>query len=84
MFTLIIIRVGLGYTLNESSGPQGISDRHIRNQELSNGEYQLRPVAINVSVSRTDDRQSLELYDRKEPGDLELGSGSDAVTGTAS
>ncbi|RPD58602.1 hypothetical protein L226DRAFT_489856 [Lentinus tigrinus ALCF2SS1-7] len=80
VFTLIIIRVGLGYSLNESSGAQVISDRHVRNQELSHGDYQLRPMAINVSVSRTDDRQSLELYDRKEPGDIES---ADTVTGTA-
>ncbi len=72
MFTLIIIRVGLGYTLNDSSGMQGVSDR-VRNQEISH-DYPLRPVAINVSVSHTNDRQSLEIYDHKQPGDIEAGS----------
>ncbi|RDX40975.1 hypothetical protein OH76DRAFT_1365346 [Lentinus brumalis] len=77
VFTLIIIRVGLGYTLNDSSGMQGVSDR-VRNQEISH-DYPLRPVAINVSVSHTNDRQSLEIYDHKQPGDIEAGS----ATGSA-
>ena len=83
MFTLIIIRVGLGYTLNSSSGAQ-VSDRtHWHGggcagvTSLPGQDYPLRPVAINVSASRTHDRQSLEMYDRKDPvGDLESANSS--------
>ena len=82
MFTLIIIRVGLGYTLNSSSGAQ-VSDRtrHAGGgagvTSLPGQDYPLRPVAINVSVSRTHDRQSLDMYDRKDPvGDLESANSS--------
>ncbi|KAI0742276.1 hypothetical protein C8Q80DRAFT_1107918 [Daedaleopsis nitida] len=81
VFTLIIIRVGLGYTLNETSGGQ-VSDRHhgghgaTAQHNISSNNYQLRPVAINVSVSRENDRNSLDMYDRKEPVDIEAGRAS--------
>ena len=73
VFTLIIIRVGLGYTMAEVSGKQ-TSDFH--GQTIGGTDYNLRPVAINVSVSRTHDRQSLETYDRKgnPMNDIESGT----------
>ncbi len=73
VFTLIIIRVGLGYTLNETSGAQISDHRPGPATHAQSNDYQLRPVAINVSVSRTDDRRSLEVYNHKER-DLETGS----------
>ncbi|CDO76588.1 hypothetical protein BN946_scf184868.g2 [Trametes cinnabarina] len=69
VFTLIIIRVGLGYTMNDSvSGGGHISDRAgpSQLQTIGGHSYPLQPVAINVSVSRTHDRASFEAYDRKE------------------
>lgn len=70
VFTLIIIRVGLGYTLNDSSAGPKVSDGTYTGpsaiQTIGGTELALRPMAINVSVSRTDDRQSLETYDRKD------------------
>ena len=84
VFTLIIIRVGLNETASEHS------KGHLPDSRLpaaatslpSNGTaYPLRPLAINVSVSRTHDRASLEAYDRKEEvatkgSDFESGYGS--------
>ncbi|KAI8992748.1 hypothetical protein BD414DRAFT_482075 [Trametes punicea] len=79
VFTLIIIRVGLGYTMNDSvSGGGNISDRAAV-QTIGGHAYPLQPVAINVSVSRTHDRASFEAYDRKEPpvgSDIESGKAS--------
>ncbi|KAI0753775.1 hypothetical protein C8Q74DRAFT_336231 [Fomes fomentarius] len=75
VFTLIIIRVGLGYTLNETSGAQISDHRPGPATHAQSNDYQLRPVAINVSVSSTDDRRSLEVYNHKER-DLETGSGA--------
>ncbi|KAI9061933.1 hypothetical protein FKP32DRAFT_1612869 [Trametes sanguinea] len=69
VFTLIIIRVGLGYTMNDSvSGGGHVSDRAgpSQLQTIGGHSYPLQPVAINVSVSRTHDRASFEGYDRKE------------------
>ena len=77
MFTLIIIRVGLGYTLDNSTGPARVSDHRgagVGAGQLSGNSYQLRPVAINVSVQREHDRSSLDLYDRKDGVDLETGT----------
>ena len=88
VFTLIIIRVGLGYTLDSTTGPArgGPSDHRgftgigggvgitSGTGQLSANEYQLRPVAINVSVQREHDRSSLDLYDRKDGADLETGT----------
>ncbi|OJT12260.1 hypothetical protein TRAPUB_11194 [Trametes pubescens] len=74
VFTLIIIRVGLGYTMNDSVSGGGaggnISDRagpasHL--QTIGGHAYPLQPVAINVSVSRTHDRASFDGYDQKGP-----------------
>ena len=80
MFTLIIIRVGLGYTVDNSTGPGRVSDHRGagmgRTGQLSTTDYPLRPVAINVSVQREHDRSSLELYDTKDPGHLEAGTAS--------
>ncbi|KAM5545500.1 hypothetical protein V8D89_000837 [Ganoderma adspersum] len=73
VFTLIIIRVGLGYTMAEVSGKQ-TSDFH--GQTIGGTDYNLRPVAINVSVSRTHDRQSLETYDRKGNAMNDIESGT--------
>ena len=77
VFTLIIIRVGLGYTVS-GSGPTPSDGRYQGPQGTSNAlpraEYPLHPVSINVSVSRTHDRASLEVYGTKEgAGDLEAG-----------
>ena len=73
MFTLIIIRVGLGYTMNEVSAKKA-SDYH--GQTIGGTDYNLRPVAINVSVSRTHDRQSMEMYDRKDAAINDIESGT--------
>ncbi|KAH9900690.1 hypothetical protein C8Q73DRAFT_742550 [Cubamyces lactineus] len=80
VFTLIIIRVGLGFTMNDtvSGGGHGVSDRAgaAQLQTIGGHSYPLQPVAINVSVSRTHDRASFEGYDRKEPpvgSDIESG-----------
>ncbi|KAI0738215.1 hypothetical protein C8Q80DRAFT_1275742 [Daedaleopsis nitida] len=74
VFTLIIIRVGLGYTLNDSSAGPKVSDGTYTGpsaiQTIGGTELSLRPMAINVSVSRTNDRQSLETYDRKDVRDM--------------
>ncbi|KAI1793718.1 hypothetical protein LXA43DRAFT_1073066 [Ganoderma leucocontextum] len=72
VFTLIIIRVGLGDTMSEVSGKQ-TSDFH--GQTIGGTDYNLRPVAINVSVTQADDRLSLEV-DRKDStmNDLESGT----------
>ena len=69
VFTLIIIRVGLGETASEHS--KGLAgESRVTNPPPSlpvNGQqFPLRPLAINVSVSRTHDRASLEEYDKKE------------------
>ena len=81
MFTLIIIRVGLGYTVNQMSGNQseGFSSHGHAVQTIGGTEISLRPMAINVQVSREHDRASLELYDRKDQhaesiGDVESGT----------
>ncbi|KAI0820502.1 hypothetical protein BC628DRAFT_1422839 [Trametes gibbosa] len=69
VFTLIIIRVGLGYTMNESVSGGGaganLTDRS-QLQTIGGHAYPLQPVAINVSVSRTNDRASFDAYDRKD------------------
>ncbi|KAI8992744.1 hypothetical protein BD414DRAFT_482056 [Trametes punicea] len=78
VFTLIIIRVGLGYTVNGStSGGGTLSDRagpgHL--PPVSGNAYPLQPVAINVSVNRTYDRASLEGYDSKPASSTDMESG---------
>ncbi len=73
VFTLIIIRVGLGYTMAEVSGKQ-TSDFH--GQTIGGTDYNLRPLAINVSVSSTNDRQSLEAYGRKAAAVDDIESGT--------
>ncbi|CDO76073.1 hypothetical protein BN946_scf184814.g6 [Trametes cinnabarina] len=70
VFTLIIIHVGLGYTVNGSvSGGGTVSDRAAHGPLPSVGAnaYPLQPVTISVSVNRTYDRASFEGYDSK-PG----------------
>ncbi|KAI0632632.1 hypothetical protein C8Q77DRAFT_1118742 [Trametes polyzona] len=83
VFTLIIIRVGLGYTVNDSAGGGGagrnLSDRTGPGnlQTIGGHAYPLQPVAINVSVSRTHDRASFDGYDSKAGvSDLESGKAS--------
>ena len=39
--------------------------------------YALRPLAVNVSVSRTCDRASFDLYEQKEASDTATNSRSD-------
>ncbi|KAI0753728.1 hypothetical protein C8Q74DRAFT_1306594 [Fomes fomentarius] len=89
VFTLIIIRVGLNETTSESSrgAPVG-ADSHISGAPVHHPaqfqQYPMRPLAINVSVSKTRDRSSLEGFDdgtegvirvKRDP-DLESGDGS--------
>lgn len=61
VFTLIIIRVGLGFTGTSTTGDRGIPDPRAPTQ--SQNDYQLRPVAINVQVSRHRDRTSFDQDD---------------------
>ena len=86
VFTLIIIRVGLNETASEHSKGHMVSDS--RGAAPSHGQqYPMRPLAINVSVSREHDRASFEGYDvdRKETGamntesDVESGNGETIV-----
>ncbi|KAI0640930.1 hypothetical protein C8Q79DRAFT_423466 [Trametes meyenii] len=82
VFSLIIIRVGLSSTTNESTEPH----RHpapsdTRLSGAVPGQFPMRPLAINVSVSKTHDRTSFEAYDQKEvsvikDSDIESGRGS--------
>ena len=81
MFTLIIIRVGLGDTMSELSGGRTRTSE-FHGQTIGGTDYNLRPLAINVSVSRSQahDRQSLDMFDRKTDGadiaDADLESGA--------
>ena len=79
MFTLIIIRVGLGYTMDEVSGHKG-SNAYPSSSgpvtTIGGTEYGMRPLAINVSVSRTNDRASLDIMDRKDPVMTDVESGT--------
>lgn len=74
VFTLIIIRVGLGYT-GHSTGDKGLPEARVPAQ--SQNDYQLRPVAINVQVSRHHDRNSFDQYETgvKTKNDLDDESG---------
>ena len=87
MFTLIIIRVGISETAGDSSSKgHAISHDSRITAAPAHGphnsqHYPMRPLAINVSVSRTHDRSSLDGYERKDVvhvkqdlGDLESGS----------
>ena len=84
VFTLIIIRVGLNETASEHSKGYTADSRGGPPPLQSHGQqYPLRPLAINVSVSREHDRASFEAYDvdRKGPGvmnesDVESSSGN--------
>ena len=84
MFTLIIIRVGLNETTSEHSKGHAMDSRMTAGGPAlpaSGQGYPMRPLAINVSVSRTHDRASFEGYDRKEAtvvkdSDIESGHGS--------
>ena len=80
MFTLIIIRVGLGYTVNEISAKQstGYASHGPAVQTIGGTEISLRPMAINVQVSREHDRASLDMYDQK--GDRSM---TDIESGTS-
>lgn len=72
MFTLIIIRVGLGETMSENSGRQ---TSEFRGQTIGGTDFNLRPVAINVSVTQADDRRSLETVHKDIAiNDLESGT----------
>ncbi|KAM5545520.1 hypothetical protein V8D89_000558 [Ganoderma adspersum] len=72
VFTLIIIRVSLGETMSEVSGKQ-TSDFH--GQTIGGTDFNLRPVAINVSVTQAHDRPSLEI-DHKDNAMDDLESGT--------
>ncbi|KAI0742409.1 hypothetical protein C8Q80DRAFT_1221032 [Daedaleopsis nitida] len=91
VFTLIIIRVGLNETTSEASrgGPHGeprINAAHPvhphREHPMPFQQYPMRPLAINVSVSKTHDRASFDAYDGQDvihvqkDVDLESGDGS--------
>ena len=72
MFTLIIIRVSLGETMSEISGKH-TSDFH--GQTIGGTDFNLRPVAINVSVTQAHDRQSLEIDQKGNAmNDMESGT----------
>ena len=92
MFTLIIIRVGLNETTSEFSrggdptigaesriGAPPVHAIHASQYQ----QYPMRPLAINVSVSRTHDRASFEAYDGKDAvrtkKDPDLESGDDTI-----
>ena len=74
MFTLIIIRVGLGYTVREISGNStgGFTSHGPAVQTIGGSNIGLRPMAINVQVSQENDGSSIEMYDHKH-GDVESG-----------
>ncbi|KAM5534184.1 hypothetical protein V8D89_008983 [Ganoderma adspersum] len=83
-FTLIIIRVGLGETASEHSNlkahrvPVDAAGAPPLGSLQSHGQpYALRPLAVNVSVSRTCDRASFDLYEQKEASDTATNSRSD-------
>ena len=40
--------------------------------------YALRPLAVNVSVSRTCDRASFDLYEQKEASDIDTGTATNS------
>lgn len=67
MFTLIIIRVGLGYTVREISGnsTNGFTSHGPAVQTIGGSNIGLRPMAINVQVSQENDGSSIEMYDHK-------------------
>ncbi|RPD72789.1 hypothetical protein L226DRAFT_436617, partial [Lentinus tigrinus ALCF2SS1-7] len=72
VFTLIIIRVGLSETAGDSSkaGHAISEDSRVAAPPPGRGphsaHYPMRPLAINVSVSRTHDRSSLDGFERKD------------------
>lgn len=83
VFTLIIIRVGLGYTMDEISGNKGSASTAAGPVTTIGGtEYGMRPLAINVSVSQTHDgRTSLDndTIDQKDHGITDVESGTSRV-----
>lgn len=76
MFTLIILRVSSDRTQAGTSTDKGHTERVTI--PAGQHEYPLRPVAINVAVSRHHDRASFEQYDNKLGGDIKT---SDAESG---
>ena len=75
-FTLIIIRVGLGETSSENSNlkahrlPVDAAGAPPLASLQSHGQpYPLRTLAVNVSVSRTYDRASFDVYEQKDASD---------------
>ncbi|KAM5534168.1 hypothetical protein V8D89_012188 [Ganoderma adspersum] len=90
-FTLIIIRVGLGETSSENSNmkahrlPVDAAGAPPLASLQSHGHgqpYPLRTLAVNVSVSRTYDRASFDVYEQKDAAgggvhgmDVESGQG---------
>ncbi|KAM5537255.1 hypothetical protein V8D89_008985 [Ganoderma adspersum] len=83
-FTLIIIRVCLGETASEQSTlkthrmPVDAAGAPPLTSLQSHGQpYALRPLAVNISVSRTCDRASFDLYEQKEASDTATNSRSD-------
>ena len=85
MFTLIIIRVGLGDTMSELSGGRTRTSE-FHGQTIGGTDYNLRPLAINVSVSRSQahDRQSLDMFDRKAGDGADLAERDQDVESGAS
>lgn len=85
VFTLIIIRVGLGDTMSEVSGGRTRTSE-FHGQTIGGTDFNLRPVAINVSVSRSQahDRHSLELDDVDRKDDRTLNDIESGASGTAS
>ena len=72
-FTLIIIRVGLGDTANEHSNlrthrmqADAAGAPPLTSLQSHGQPYQLRPLAVNVSVSQTSDWAGFDVYAQKE------------------
>ena len=99
VFTLIIIRVSLSDTMSEVSGGGGCGGggggrtrtSEFHGQTIGGTDYNynlnLRPVAISVSVARSQahDRTSLDMvYDVDRKDDRSLGDVESGASGTAS
>ena len=74
-FTLIIIRVGLGETASEHSNLNEAARRMqvdaagappLTSLQSHGQPYQLRPLAVNISVSQTSDWAGFDVYAQKE------------------
>ena len=75
-FTSIVIRVGVGHSLDSPVGAEAEPSR--RTARLSTGGTEFppfRPVAINVSVGRAHGGPSVDSLDRKDEMDSDQGKG---------